>query len=352
MLRSPTTKAVSPIWTNLPAILGYMTCSALMLIANKLAVNSIPAPAFVLFCQLAGCAGVVAVASFLGYADVDKLEWGKIKRFAIVPLAFLCTVYANIKILQHANVETFITFRASTPLLVSIADYIFLGRELPTPRSWVCLIVLLLGAACYALTDSNFSVDAYHWVAVWLAIFCFDQIYIKHVVRTVKMTTWGRVMYSNLIGAIPMFGIFLVTGEAKTVTTMQWTFSSTLWLTISVLIGCSIAYFSFLARAAVSATSFTVLGNTCKVRCGFLMSLDFSNEEVLVLGWVNSNLPCLPCLFRAVQVLTVTINVMMWSNHASPTGLACLFVCLVAAYFYQQAPLRSAATRANATSVV
>ena len=82
-----------------------------MLIANKLAVNAIPAPAFVLFCQLAGTAAVVAAAAGLGLADVDALEWSKVRRFAVVPLAFLCTIYANIKILQHANVETFITFR-------------------------------------------------------------------------------------------------------------------------------------------------------------------------------------------------------------------------------------------------
>jgi hypothetical protein len=101
------------VWLNYYAVTGYMACSALMLIANKLAVHFVPAPAFVLFCQLAGAAAVVVVAGSLGLAEVDALEWGKVKRFAMVPLAFLCTIYANIKILQHANVETFITFRVS-----------------------------------------------------------------------------------------------------------------------------------------------------------------------------------------------------------------------------------------------
>ena len=39
---------------NIVAVSGYMFCSALMLIANKLAIHFIPCPAFVLFCQLAG----------------------------------------------------------------------------------------------------------------------------------------------------------------------------------------------------------------------------------------------------------------------------------------------------------
>ncbi len=67
------------------------------------------------------------------------------------------------------------------------------------------------------------------------------------------------------------------------------------------------SYFAFLCRAAVSATSFTVIGNVCKV-------------------------------------LTVLINVFIWDKHASKEGLAFLFCCLAAAYFYKQAPMRSTST--------
>ena len=50
------------------------------------------------------------------------------------------------------NVETFIIFRASTPLVVSVLDVLFLGRQLPDLRSAFCLLALLLCAAGYALT--------------------------------------------------------------------------------------------------------------------------------------------------------------------------------------------------------
>ena len=43
-----------------------------------------------------------------------------------VACAFLGAIFANIKTLQYANVETFIVFRSSTPLLVSVS----LGRGL------------------------------------------------------------------------------------------------------------------------------------------------------------------------------------------------------------------------------
>ena len=87
-------------------------------------------------------------------------------------MAFLACIFANIKTLQYCNVETFIVFRASTPVVIGaalaltltlaaplcrlhlhgharpippslltlllatgVADWLFLGRELPNARS-------------------------------------------------------------------------------------------------------------------------------------------------------------------------------------------------------------------------
>ena len=84
--------------------------------------------------------------------------------------------------LQFANVETFIVFRAATPLFISLADYAVMGRELPSCRSASCLLLLVCGAVAYTLNDAHFEVRGYAWVGVWFAIFCFDQLYIKHAV--------------------------------------------------------------------------------------------------------------------------------------------------------------------------
>ena len=102
------------------ACLGYMTCSSLMLIMNKLTVHFLPAPSFVLLGQLAMSAGAVWLAGKMGYIEVDALEIGKVKKFCFVAFAFLAAIYTNMKTLQYCNVETFIVFRASTPLLISL----------------------------------------------------------------------------------------------------------------------------------------------------------------------------------------------------------------------------------------
>jgi GDP-mannose transporter len=285
-------------------IAGYMACSSLMLIINKLAVVHLPSPGTVLFCQLFTAAATCRVMTMTNHLDAEPLKLENISKFWAVPAAFLLTVFANIKILQHANVETFIVFRSSTPMLVSLAEFVFLGRELPSAKNAAALLAICVGAGGYVVTDNNLSVDAYLWVAVWYVIFAFDQIYIKHKLDTVEMTTWTRVYYTNALAGAAIAVVLVCLQEPARLVNFDWTPSSWLWLATSCVMSIGIAYFSFAARSAVSATYFTVIGNFCKI-------------------------------------LTVAINVVIWDKHASPAGMLCLACAMGAAYLYEQAPLRS-----------
>lgn len=287
----------------LVACLGYMTCSSLMLLANKVAVHFFPAPGIVLFLQLGMTALVVKTAGMCKVIEVDDLEWKKVKPYILVAVAFLSTIYTNIKTLQYANVETFIVFRASTPILVSVADWMFLGRELPGARSKACLATLLVGALGYVMVDKNFEVKGYMWVVVWYGVFCFDQIYLKHAADTVKMSSnWGKVYYSNLLACVPLAMIAIVNREDKELD-VELPGAALLAVSLSIVLGVAMSYFAWLARSLISATYFTVIGNTCKI-------------------------------------LTILINRVIWEKHASNSGLGFLLLCLVAAYFYKQAPKR------------
>jgi len=290
------------------AIVGYASCSSIMLVINKLAVHFLPAPGFVLFAQCTTSWMAVKLVAALGFIEVDELEWPKLKAFFPVAAAFLACIFTNIKTLQFANVETFIVFRASTPLVIGTAEWWFLGRELPNARSAAAMLTLCGGATVYVLTDASFKVDPYAgagylWVVVWYVIFAFDQLYIKHAVDAVKMrSNWGRVYYTNLWASLMLLALSLAT-EPQTLTSMRWTFRPVAALSVSCAAGVAMSYFAFLCRAAVSATSFTVIGNVCKI-------------------------------------LTVLINVSIWDKHASLEGLTALFLCLGAAAAYQQSPFR------------
>ena len=243
------------------AVIGYATCSSIMLVINKVAVHYLPAPSFVLLAQVMSSWIAVKAVGCTGAIDVDELEWKKAISFLPVAAAFLACIFANIKTLQYANVETFIVFRASTPLLVSVAEWMFMGRELPNRRSTLSLLALCGGALAYVMNDAFFVVTGYVWVGAWYLIFCFDQLYIKHAVRAISSTcicrrvqpadprarasfapsshalsvlrtqvdktpmrsNWGRVFYTNL-WASAMLAVMTLVLEPHVLQTFRWRF--------------------------------------------------------------------------------------------------------------------------------
>ena len=287
------------------AVVGYMACSSLMLLSNKVAVHFVPAPSFLLWLQLFSTALGVFVLAKGGVIECDALEGRKALQFCPVAMIFLGTIFTNMKTLQHANVETFIVFRASAPLFISVCDWACLGRQLPSRSSLGCLCGLALCAVLYCLNDSYFEVKGYAFVAVWLFIFTLDQVYLKHVTNTVRMkSNWGRVLYTNGLASVPLVALAYGTAEQAIISDAAlWTAPAIASVAVSIVLGVAMSYFAWLARSLVSATYFTVIGNTCKL-------------------------------------ITVLANLLIWDKHASNAGLVCLLGCLGAAYFYKQAPMR------------
>merc|ERR1712023_339488 len=136
----------------------------------------------VVFAQLAVTTICVRGAGALGLIQVDPLTWNKISNFVPASLIFILTIGLNMLTLQYANVETFIVFRASTPLALSLCEYCFMRREMPSTKSWLALIGLTIGAAIYVYTDAGFHIKGYTFVLVWYVVFCADQLYLRRIV--------------------------------------------------------------------------------------------------------------------------------------------------------------------------
>lgn len=287
------------------AMFYYAIVSGPMLVVNKVTVHYLPVPIFNLICQLATSAVFVRSASLFGIVKSEPLQVHKVKKFAPLALVFVGVIFCNMKTIQYANVETFITFRSSTPLVISFCDYIFLGRELPSPRSWCCLLALLSGAVGYVMTDSGFRVEAYVWIALWYICFTIDIVYMKHVCDTTKMTDWGRVYYTNFLALVPLLLAFPLMNEAVFLRQNVWTSHQVVPLLLSCLCGLGMSHATYVLRNLVSATTFTVVGIMCKLS-------------------------------------TVIINCMLWEQHANTSGISFLVVCLLAGTFYKQPPKRKA----------
>lgn len=271
-------------------------------------------PAFVFTFQLGAAVAFILVAQASSLLKVDKLSKEKVWTFLPYTVSFVLSIYANGKTLEYSNVETVIIFRACSPIVVSVLDYFLLGRELPNLRSTLAMAVVLTGTVGYVLADHDFQlrgVLAYSWVTIYLAAIVFEMTYGKILLSKIgfEAPVWGSVLYANITGLGPMAVLMATNGELSKFETVEITDWGWFMLISSSAVGIGIGWSGWNCRDKVSATSFTLIGVTCKL-------------------------------------LSVLLNVVMWDKHASAMGIVWLILCLLAGTAYQQAPIRksSAAT--------
>lgn len=304
MIEDATKAEDDPKWPLWIVILYYTLASGTLLVINKVAIVQLPAPTFVLLAQLVFSAAAVLLAHAFGAVAITKATPRQLMHFLPVVFGFLGTIYANIKVLQHSNVETFITFRSSTPLVLSFCDWAFLGRQLPNRRSWSALAVLLLSSAGFAYFDEGFVVDAYVWLIIWYVFFTFEGVWVKHMCDTVPMGNWARVYYANLMSS-PLLALVLLVAkqERALLAATEWTIACAGPVLLSCVVGVAMSHASYLLRSHAAATTAAVVGIVCKL-------------------------------------LSVSINLVIWDKHASAVQLAFLLTGIFAAAAYQQAPMR------------
>eukprot|EP00526_Cylindrotheca_closterium_P018501 CAMPEP_0113618424 /NCGR_PEP_ID=MMETSP0017_2-20120614/9325_1 /TAXON_ID=2856 /ORGANISM="Cylindrotheca closterium" /LENGTH=358 /DNA_ID=CAMNT_0000527923 /DNA_START=75 /DNA_END=1151 /DNA_ORIENTATION=+ /assembly_acc=CAM_ASM_000147 len=312
----------SPQKEVLLSVIAYSLCSGSLVLINKLTLHYLPFPSLVIAFQLAACITLVYGAKLLGYIDVDPFNWQYVKPYLLYTGFFCFGVYCNMRSLASSNVETVIVFRALAPVMVAFLDAIFLGREWPSQRSWAGLSTLVLGAYLYANEDEKFQTQgysAYGWPALYTIVIALEMAYGKSIVKSVPLKTRsGPVIYTNVLGFMPMLVFAMAGKEYGKLWDFWWTGSeqrlppvSVVLLIIGALVGTLIGYSSWWCRSVVSATSFTLIGvvNKC---------------------------------------LTILMNVMIWDQHATPGGIFALFICISGGMIYKQAPMRGASSTKTA----
>ncbi|CAH8370531.1 unnamed protein product [Eruca vesicaria subsp. sativa] len=287
-------------------VIGYALCSSLLAVINKFAITYFNYPALLTSLQyLTSTLGVYLLGK-LGLLHHDAFTWDTAKKFLPAAVVFYLAIFTNTNLLRHANVDTFIVFRSLTPLLVAIADTVFRSQPRPSKLTFCSLLVILAGAVGYVANDSAFTLTAYSWALAYLVTITTEMVYIKHMVSSLELNTWGFVLYNNLLSLMiaPIF--WFLTGEYTDVFTAVNANGGSLFepvaffaVALSCVFGFLISFFGFAARQAISATAFTVT------------------------GVVN-------------KFLTVVINVLIWDKHASPVGLVCLLVTICGGIGYQQ----------------
>eukprot|EP00877_Chromochloris_zofingiensis_P004223 jgi/Chrzof1/13801/Cz08g12270.t1 len=284
----------------------YAFSSGTLLIINKVVIGEIPAPIFIIFCQLMTAAVLVRLAQAIGWIVIEPLTFRQQAHFFPVVVFFVGTLFSNIKVLQYSNVETFITFRGSTPLVLAVCDWLFLGRQLPSLKSWASLTALVVSCAGYALLDSSFEIKAYMWLLVWYLCFTIDALWVKHVCNSINISNWGRVYHTNLLSGLTLLAVWpFMAEERKYIATCTLNTVQLCLLCLSCAVGVTMSHASWLMRSKTTATAASVVGIVCKL-------------------------------------ITVALNIVIWDKHASPAGLVFVLLSIISGATYRQAPLREA----------
>ncbi|XP_065632225.1 GDP-mannose transporter GONST3 [Quercus suber] len=284
---------------------GYCISASLLSIINKWAVMKFPYPGALTALQYFTSAAGVFICGWLKLIEYDRLDLLTMWRFLPAAIIFYLSLFTNSELLLHANVDTFIVFRSAVPIFVAVGETLFLQQPWPSIRTWMSLATIFGGSVLYVLTDYQFTFMAYSWALAYLVSMTIDFVYIKHVVMTIGLNTWGLVLYNNL-EALLLFPLeLLIMGELKKIKheitdeTDWYSFQVVLPVGLSCLFGLSISFFGFSCRRAISATGFTVL------------------------GIVN-------------KLLTVVINLVIWDKHSTFVGTLGLLICMLGGVLYQQ----------------
>lgn len=284
---------------------GYCLSASLLSIINKWAIMKFPYPGALTALQYFTSAAGVVICGWLKFVEHDRLDLLTMWHFLPAAIIFYLSLFTNSELLLHANVDTFIVFRSAVPIFVAIGETLFLHQPWPTMRTWASLATIFGGSLLYVLTDYQFTFMAYSWALAYLVSMSIDFVYIKHVVMTIGLNTWGLVLYNNL-EALLLFPLeLLIMGELKKIKheitdESDWySFDVVLPVGLSCLFGLAISFFGFSCRRAISATGFTVL------------------------GIVN-------------KLLTVVINLVIWDKHSTVVGTVGLLICMLGGVMYQQ----------------
>jgi solute carrier family 35 len=306
---------MSALRTTLPLLVLYFVSSSSLLVLNKVAIKAIPNASLLLFTQLGSTVVIVAAPALVGKARINFKPEGKVVRaYSTVAVVFLATIYSNFQVIHSIGINPFVVLRCSTPLMVSILDWAFMGRTLPDWKSALALSGILSSGSMYARLkiadpgfDANGTGDANSglwWSAIWLVSFLLDMVYIKYVVEAYPCSGSERTLYQNFL-ALPILVVLLNVGAEKHSVLEAANAPQSAWLAVvlTCFAGAALSFTGMSLRTELSATLFTVLGIVCKMASTLLNEIFVEPERDLA-------------------------------------RLACIAAVIISSSFYKQAPLK------------
>ena len=184
-----------------------------------------------------------------------------------------------------------------------------MGRELPSVRSWVAIIVMLSSSllnAYYVNAVSGLSsMQSYIWVSANVLCDVVSSLIGRELVENnVKLQVWDHVLYTNLLSVPPMLAAGLAGSEHVVAQRMHYDLTAVGLVALSCFLAVGVSYFSWRAREELSASAFSMLSAGTKIGA-------------------------------------IAASRVIWHQETSIAGSVSVVVCIIASLFFVSPPRRS-----------
>lgn len=303
------------------AIIAYGLCSSSLLLLNKIVIRRIKHPGIVTGFQFAFAGLALQIFSALGCVTTTTVCTADVmKTYGIYVLIFMSCVYVNLRTVDVCGIETVIVAQSCSPIVVAILEFLFLGRQFPAGYTCASLMGITLGACIYVfatfaggteedLEDASTLWDQimfYKWALIYLSFISIEKTFGKQVKSSLETSLADSVYFTNILSAPLMLAWAYLCNEYDDEFHEILDKKDPVDLLFLVLSSCGgvlIGFSAWNARNVLSATSFTVV------------------------GVVN-------------KFLTISVNLIIFPDHAGWGSIAGLVFCLISATQYKQSPLR------------
>ena len=292
-------------------------------VVNKIAVSDIPVPNVILVTQFATASFLLGLAHMFGMIKLENINMRTCIGFLPFVACFFALLSSGMWVMKVAPLETFIAFKSTTPIALSILDYMFMGRTFPSLKSLCAMTGITGGAVWYVSGDVKSEKIAYLYCAVFVFMACIEGGVAKDTINRYQMNSWSRTFLVNTLSIPVGIVLSLLTGEAENVkngmdangNALKFGNRGLIALVCSCFFGVGMGVFTMLIRDALSATSCAVVA-TCN------------------------------------KFLAEVVNFFIWKNHASLEGAGAVCLIMASGIFYEQAQLRPGETGFNPKTIL
>jgi len=285
----------TPEYTSLDVSLTvgtYMFANAGVSVFQKLAVTAMPLPLFLVAIQV-----FATLLLLIPFTHTIKMgTYDEMLKFMPISFCFFVMLTGSMVAYQYCTLGTIVVVGSISPLLTLFIEYACFDNH-KTVITWhtlVSLIVTVIGVCLYGSYKSEIEAQLIGMVAlvtkILVAIYYQTRQRYLMVEEHISISDTGMMVYNNVVTLAGSMLLMAPLGEFQALSTIEVTPFGIFSVGASCLFCGLIGYSAFRTQRRVSATTFLIVVNVCKVAVvlfGYLYLREtYNTESALACGLV------------------------------------------------------------------